>query len=61
MIFLQNILHPSLIKGAGLQEEAKGLVAVGVVSTAGIKMGIAASIESLALSIGLFFGMTPTP
>lgn len=49
------------IIGGGFQEEAKALVAVSVATTSGSGFGIAASIESLALSIGLFFGMTPTP
>ncbi len=49
------------ITGAGLAPEAAALTVAGGMSTAGTGLGIAASIELLALKVGLFFGMMPTP
>ncbi len=49
------------ILGGGLQEEAKAVVAIGGMSTASTGFGIASSIDLLALKVGFFFGMAPTP
>lgn len=49
------------ITGAGLAPQAGLVTAAGVASTSGTGLGVAASIELLALKVGLFFGMTPTP
>ncbi len=56
---VQNV--SSAIIGAGLAEEAVALTVAGGMSTAGTGLGIAASIELLALKVGFFFGMMPTP
>lgn len=47
--------------GAGLQEEAKALVAVSTVTTSGTGYGITGVIEALSLTVGAFFGLAPTP
>jgi hypothetical protein len=51
----------AFIDYTGNSENAKLVTGAGMLTAGGTKIGVAGAIEAVALKVGVFFGMTPTP